>query len=464
VRFTASCALLVAVILAAPGGHRLTSYEGQASASQEGARPGIDWPQFRGISASGVAEGFALPVRWNADTGENVRWKAAVPGLAHSSPVVWRDMVCASTAVAVNKEEALKVGLYGDITSVDDTTPLSWEVHCFDKKTGARRWHAVAHKGVPKIKRHPKGTHANSTLATDGRHIVALFGSEGLFAYDMSGTLLWKKDLGTLTSAFFMAPEAQWGFASSPIISGDLVVVQADVLKGSFLAAFDVESGKEIWRTPRNDYPTWSTPSVHAAGGRTQVIVNGFSHIGGYDLRTGKEIWRMKGGGDIPVPTPVFLRDLAFITNAHGPAAPIFAVRTSATGDISLPPGTQTSAHVAWSQQREGAYMQTPLIYGDHLYVCRDNGVFGVYEAGTGKRLYQQRLADGRTGFSASAVAGDGKVYYTSEDGSVFVVKAGPAFEQLAENVLGETAMATPAISEGTIFWRTRTRIVAVGR
>ena len=173
-------------------------------------------------------------------------------------------MVCVTTAVAQSKEEALKVGLYGDITPVDDATPLSWEVHCFDKKNGARRWSAVAHKGIPKIKRHPKGTHANSTLATDGRRLVAMFGSEGLFAYDIKGKLLWRKDLGLLESGFFQVPEAQWGFASSPVIHGDRVIVQADVLKGSFLAAFDVATGRELWRTARNDYPTWSTPTVHS--------------------------------------------------------------------------------------------------------------------------------------------------------------------------------------------------------
>ena len=434
------------------------------TSAQEKPRVGVDWPQFRGIDAGGVAEGFPLPLRWNIESGENVRWKVAVPGLAHSSPIVWRDMVCVTTAVAQNKEQALKVGLYGDITPVDDATPLSWEVYCFDRKTGAKRWDAVARKGVPRIKRHPKGTHANSTLATDGRYLIAMFGSEGLYAYDLRGKLLWKKDLGVLESGFFEVPSAQWGFASSPVIHGDLVIVQADVLKGSFLGAFDVATGKDIWRRARNDYPTWSTPAVHVANGRTQVIVNGFKHVGGYDLRTGKELWRMKGGGDIPVPTPILRRDLVFITNAHGPAAPIFAVRTSATGDISLAEGTQASDHIVWSQPREGAYMQTPLVYGDHLYICRDNGVLSVYEAETGRRLYQQRLADGRTGFSASAVAGDGKVYYTSEDGSVLVIRAGPVFEQLAENVMGETAMATPAISEGTIFFRTRTRLVAVGK
>ena len=385
-----------------------------------------------------------------------------MPGLSHSSPIVAGDLVCVTTAVAQGKEEALTVGLFGDIAPVTDATPLSWEVHCFDKRSGARRWSAVAHTGVPRVKRHPKGTHANSTLATDGRRLVAMFGSEGLFAYDTSGTLLWRKDLGLLESGFFEVPAAQWGFGSSPVIHEDRVIVQADVLNGSFLAAFDVATGREIWRTARNDYPTWSTPTVHAANGRTQVIVNGFQHVGGYDMATGGELWRMKGGGDIPVPTPVVYRDLVIVTSAHGPAAPIFAVRVGATGDISLTGGAQTNRHVAWSQPRDGAYMQTPIVYGEQLYVCRDNGVLTVYDATTGRRLYQQRLGNGTGGFSASAVAGDGKVYYASEDGSVLVLKAGRVFERIATNEMGETLMATPAISEGTIFFRTRTRLVAV--
>lgn len=433
-------------------------------AAQQAPRPGVEWPQFRGIAANGVAEGHALPTTWNVEHKTNVRWSVPIPGLSHSSPVVWGDTVCVTTAVAVGKDEALKVGLYGDIEPVTDATPLSWEVHCVDKKSGAKRWSAVAHKGVPRVKRHPKSTHANSTVATDGRVLVAMFGSEGMYAYDLQGgKLLWKKDLGVLQSGFFQVPAATWGFASSPVIHEGRVLVQADVLNGSFLAAFNLADGHEVWRTRREDYPTWSTPAVHVANGRAQVIVNGFKHVGGYDFQTGKELWRMKGGGDIPVPTPIIRRDLVFVTNAHGPAAPIFAVRASATGDISLPDNATANDHIVWSQRREGAYMQTPILYGDHLYVCRDNGVLSVFEAETGKRVYQQRLADGRTGFSASAVAGDGKIYYTSEEGSVFVIKAGATFEQLAENPLGETAMATPAISEGAMFFRTRTRLVAVG-
>jgi outer membrane protein assembly factor BamB len=425
-------------------------------------RQGVDWPSFRGIDARGLGDGKNTPVAWNITNGQGVKWKTPVAGLGHSSPIVWGDLVCVSTATS-DGEQSLKVGLYGDIAPVNDDTPKAWKVVCVDKRSGAVRWERELHRGVPAVKRHTKATHANSTLATDGERIVAFLGSEGLHALDMKGQPLWKKDFGVLESGFFMFPAAQWGFASSPVIHDGLVIVQADVFKGSFVGAFDAKTGKVIWRTPRSDVPTWSTPAVVTGPGPAQVVVNGWRHIGGYDLETGKELWRMKGGGDIPVPTPIAAHGLIFITNAHGPASPIFAVKPTATGDISLAGDARTNDHIAWSQNREGAYMQTPLVYGDYLYVCRDNGVLSVYDARTGERKYQQRLADGKTGFTASAVAANDKIYFTSEEGSVYVIKAGPVFELLAENTLGETAMATPAISEGVLFFRTRGHLVAVG-
>jgi outer membrane protein assembly factor BamB len=432
-------------------------------ASGDGAKPARDWPQFRGIAAAGVGEGRPLPSTWDASSSKGVTWKTPIPGLGHSSPVVWNDLVCVTTAISGKADVELKVGLYGDIKPVQDDTIHSWKIFCLDKRSGKVRWEQTAATGVPKIKRHTKATHASSTLATDGRFLVAMFGSEGLYCYDMKGRLAWKKDLGTLDSGFFMVPQAQWGFGSSPVIHDGRVILQADVQGGGFLASYDLAGGKEVWRTPRADVPTWSTPTVHVGTGRAQVIVNGWKHIGGYDLRTGKEIWRLRGGGDIPVPTPVVSGDLVYVTNAHGSAAPVYAIRTTATGDITLAEGQTTSEHIAWSQMRDGAYMQTPLVYGDLLYVCRDSGVLSVYRAKTGERLYQQRLSDGRTGFTASAVAGDGKVYYTSEEGDIYVLKAGPTFELLSKNAMGEVCMATPAISDGALYFRTRGHVVAVG-
>jgi len=264
-------------------------------AAAQAPRPGVDWPQFRGAQASGVAEGFEAPVRWNAETGENIRWTTPIPGLGHSSPIVWGDLVCVTTADS-GEDDELKVGLYGDIESVANDQPQRWEVRCLDKGTGGERWTAVAHQGVPARARHPKSSHASSTLATDGIHLVAMFGSEGLFAYELdTGRELWTVDLGVLGSGYFRAPTALWGFAASPVIHDGLVVIQADILRGSFLAAFDVATGDERWRVDRDDVPTWSTPTVHVVNGRAQIVVNGFRHIGGYDLKTGDELWRMVG-------------------------------------------------------------------------------------------------------------------------------------------------------------------------
>ncbi len=438
------CLLVLAGLLAA----------GAASAMEP------QWPGFRGRAAQGLAAGGA-PTRWDMASG--VLWKARIPGLGHSSPVVAGDLVCVTTAISGKPDAGLRVGLYGDVEPMQDPTEHQFKVFCLDRKSGGVRFERTAARGVPKVKRHPKSTHASSTMAADSKRLVAMFGSEGLYAYDHAGALLWSKDLGLLDSGFFAAPEAQWAFGSSPVLHDGKLIVQADVQKGSFLAAFDAATGRELWRTPRADVPTWSTPTVHAWSGRAQVVVNGFKHIGGYDLATGKEIWRMAGGGDIPVPTPVAAHRLLFITNAHGGSAPIYAVRETAAGDVSLKAGTSSNAGVLWSQNRDGGYMQTPLVYGDLLYVCRHNGALGVYEAKTGKRLYQQRLGDGAAGFTASPVAADGKVYYTSEDGDVYVLKAGPEFSLLATNKLGEVTLATPAIVDGVIFFRTRDHLLAIG-
>jgi outer membrane protein assembly factor BamB len=355
----------------------------------------------------------------------------------------------------------LRDGLYGDVESVEDASSHEWRVLCYDKRTGALLWERTAVQGVPRVKRHPKATQANATPALDEHHVAALLGSEGLVVYDARGKLLWKKDLGLLNAGFFRDPAAQWGHASSPVIHDGRVMVLADVQEGSFLAVFDLDSGRELWRTPRADVPTWGTPTVHVANDRAQVVVNGWKHIGGYDLDTGRELWRMRGGGDIPVPTPVEAHGLFFITNAHGGSAPIFAVRTSASGDVSLAGEQASNAAIAWSQPRDGGYMQTPLVYRGLLYVCRDNGVLSVFDAVSGRRHYQQRLAAGG-GYTASAVAADGKVYYTGEDGDVHVLRAGETFELLATNPLGEVTLATPAISEGVLYFRTRGHLVAV--
>ena len=427
-------------------------------------RPGVDWPQFRGIGAAGVAEGFSLPTEWSVAEGRNVAWKTDVPGLGLSSPVVWGNDLFVSTSISGKKDAGLKVGLYGDVRPVEDDTEHEWRIYALDKKTGKVKWQQTVHKAVPKIKRHTKASHANSTLATDGERLIAFFGSEGLYAYDMKGKQLWKKDLGVLDAGWFTAPQMQWETGSSPVIHDGKVIIQADVQKDSFLAVFDIKTGNEIWRITRTDVPTWGTPTIHQVNGQAQILVNGFRHSGAYDFKTGKEIWKMSGNGDIPVPTPVVSDGMIYITNAHGPMSPVYAIKDTATGDISLPSGTDKTAHVAWSILKGGGYMCTPLVYRGLVYIIGYNGVLTVYDAKTGDRKYQQRLLENTaSAFTSSPVGNDGKVYVASEDGQLIVLRAGPTFERIAQNDMGASVLATPAISEGRLLVRTQGQIIAIG-
>ncbi|MGD2108311.1 MAG: PQQ-binding-like beta-propeller repeat protein [Phycisphaerae bacterium] len=422
-----------------------------------------NWPQFRGPAARGVMDGKPLPTAWDVKTGENIRWKTAIPGLAHASPIVWGDRIFTVTAATEGPEPYLRVGRYGESPDHPEKIVHEFRVYCFDRTSGKILWHKTAHSGIPKVKRHIKSTHANSTPATDGEHVVAFFGSEGLYCFDMDGKLLWNKDLGLLDSGAFNAPEVQWAFGSSPVIHDGQVITQCDVNNQSFIASFDVATGEENWRTPRDVSAGWGTPTVHSGGGRTQVIANGYRWMGGYDFATGKELWRLSGGGDVPVPTPYVADDLIFITNAHGPLNPIYAIRSNATGDITLKGGKDANEFIAWSRPRRGCYIPTTIVYGGQLYVADDKGILTAYRATTGEQVFRKRVAGKFGSYSASPVAGDGKLYLTDESGEIWVVKAGSEFELLANNQMGEECLATPAIADGTIYWRTRRHLVAVG-
>ena len=387
-----------------------------------------------------------------------------LPGLGHSSPIVWGDRIFLTTAVRVGGDQDLRVGLYGDIDPVDDEGSFRWQLVAVDRASGKIVWEKTLHEGAPRIRRHTKSSHANSTPATNGEHVVAFFGAEGLYCYDVEGEFIWKKDLGVLDSGYFRVPAAQWGFGSSPVIHDGKVVVQCDVQKDSFVAVFDLKDGSEIWRTPRDDVPGWATPAIHGEGDAAQVILNGYRHSGGYDLATGDEIWRIRGGGDIPVPTPVVAGDLVFLTSAHGRSRPIYAVKLSAKGGVTPGSPDAPGDHLAWYRERAGNYMQTPIVYRGLAYFCYDNGVLACYSARTGERHYKHRLGGGGRGFTASPVAGDGKIYFTSEPGDVFVLRAGTELHIEATNSLGDIAMATPAVASGVLYFRTRSGLIAVGR
>jgi outer membrane protein assembly factor BamB len=426
------------------------------------AIPG-NWPSFRGPHASGVADGQMPPTTWDAEKGHNIVWKTPVPGLGHSSPIVWGNRVFVTTAISGDPQSKLRPGQYGDVDSVKDLSVHSWRVYCLDKSDGHILWEALAHEGVPKIKRHMKSSHANPTPATDGARVVACFGSEGLFCYDVSGKLLWKRDLGVLDSGWFYDPDYQWGFASSPIIYRNLVIVQCDIGKNSFIAAYQLEDGSRVWQTPREEVPSWGTPTLCQGKTRTEVVTNATKYIRGYDPLTGKELWRLGHNSEITVGTPVCGHDLIFVTGGYPPIRPVYAVRVGAMGDISLAKGKTANEYIAWSNDKNGTYMPTPIVYGDHLYTCNNNGLATCYEAKTGKQIYQRRIG-GRGGFTSSPVAADGRLYFTSEEGGVLVVKAGANYELLATNPMGDVCMATPAISDGMIFIRTQHHVFGIAR
>jgi outer membrane protein assembly factor BamB len=422
-----------------------------------------NWPQFRGPSSSGVDDSKEAPLEWNVAEGKNVKWRTPVAGLAHASPIVWGDRVYTISAVGPRKAD-LKVGLYGDIKAADDQDEHEWRVVALERGSGKVIWEKLGHKGFPKVKRHTKASHANSTPATDGERIVAIFGSEGLFCFDKQGDLIWKKDLGPMDAGFFAVPSAQWGFASSPIIHEGRVIVQCDVQTNSFLAAFDLKDGREIWRTARRDVPTWSTPNVAAVSGRKVILANGWHQISGYDFATGKEIWTLDGGGDIPTPTPIFGGELAYFTSAHGKSRPMRAIRLDAKGTITPGDVADTNAAIVWVHPRSGNYMQTPILVGENLFGCADNGVLTCFDAKSGKIHFSERLTPGNEGFTASPVSDGKKIFFSSENGNVIVVPAAEKFSVISTNKLGETCMASPALANGVLYFRTREHLVAIGK
>jgi outer membrane protein assembly factor BamB len=429
-----------------------------------------DWPAFRGRGSSGIAEGAQLPTVWRVEDGQGVRWTRPIPGVALSSPIVFGDRVFVTTAIPSREDDVtFRTGrdaqsvVDAENRSTRDDVPFSWRVYALDRHTGKILWERVAHEGIPRTQRHVAQTQANSTPATDGRHLVVWFGSEGLFCYDMNGKLLWRKDLGPLSSGYIVDPSYEWNVASSPIIYKDRVIVQADLLKNSFIAAFDVKTGNEVWRTARDEVPSWSTPVVYEGPSRTELITAAPNFARGYDPGTGKELWRLGKHSVYSAPSPVAGDGLIVITSGStGVIKPIYVLRPGASGDITLGDDETSNEWVLWSTLRGGGFPATPLLYRGVLYVTTGS-IVTAYQANSGARLYQERLTRGGS-FTASPVAGDDKLYFASEDGEVVVIKAGPAFERLAVNSMGALILATPAIAPDMIIFRTQHQVVAVGQ
>jgi len=424
-----------------------------------------NWPCFRGPGARGIADGYPTRSTWNADpTAGNltgVLWRTEVPGLGHSSPIIWGDHIFVATAVRLSGKASLRIGYYGDVRTAQDNDEQKWMVLCFDKKTGKRVWDRMVRTSKPATERHEKSSHANTTLITNGERLVAFFGSEGLYCFDLKGKLLWTKDLGVINNSWH---GIGWGYSSSPTMYGDRIVLLCDDPKDPFLAAFHLSDGKQIWRTWRKGAceGSWGTPLIYNDGARTQVVTNGWPFIVSYDLENGKELWRLRGGGDIPIPTPFVADGLIVVSNAHGGKAPLFAIRPTARGDISLADGATSNDSVVWSAPNGGSYISTPVVYNGYIYLANFNGLLRCFDFKNGQKVYESRLGVD-VSCSSSLVAADGKVYCATEQGTVHVIKAGPTLEVIAKNELGEPCLATPAISQGVIYFRTASNLIAVG-
>ncbi len=423
-----------------------------------------NWPQFRGPEGLGIAEGFPTRTAWNVDPAsgkpEGMMWRTEIPGLGHSSPIIWKDQIYLATAVPKSGKPSLRIGTYGDIGPAKDDEEQRWLIQSFDKKSGKLKWEQMIRSAKPSTVRHEKASHANTTLVTDGNRLVGFFGADGLYCLDMKGKVLWQKDLGRINVTW---KNIAWGYSSSPAMHKDRIVVQCDDPKDPFVAALSLSDGSEVWRTSRKGVceNSWGTPLIHDDGERTQVVANGYPYIVSYDLATGQELWRLRGGGDIPIPTPFVADGKIVLSNAHGGKAPLFAVRTSAKGDISLTDGATSNESVVWSSPNGGSYISTPVVYGGYIFLANYNGVLRCFDFKTGEKMFEERLGTDAT-CSASLVAADGKIYCPTEQGIVYVFKAGPKLEILARNDMAEPCLATPAISQGVLYFRTSVSLIAI--
>ena len=424
-----------------------------------------NWPSFRGDGSAGNGDGQRAVAEWDVASGKNIKWKTPIPGVAVSSPIVWGNRIFATTSISKAGDNSFRTGLYGDVKPVDDLSPHEWKIYSLDKATGKILWERSAVTGAPRTKRHTKSSQASSTPVTDGRRVVAVFGSAGvMIAWDYTGKELWRVNLGTLDSGWFFDPSFQWGHSSSPIIYRNSVILQADVQKGSYVAAWDVATGKPLWKTERADeISTWGTPTIaRTADGRDVLVTNG-TKVRGYDPASGKQLWTLGPNSEITIGTPVAGNGLVYVTGGYPPVRPIYAIRPGAEGDISLQKGQESNQSIAWSNMTEGTYIPTPLLYDGYLFTLNINGIVTAYDPQTGKRAFRGRVGVGGA-FSASPVGADGRLYISSEDGEVYVISATPDLKQIAKNDMKEVIMATPAVSDGLIVLRTIGHLYGIGQ
>ncbi|MGH9875158.1 MAG: PQQ-binding-like beta-propeller repeat protein [Pyrinomonadaceae bacterium] len=419
------------------------------------ARTNASWPQWRGPSGQGTSDEKNLPTQWSANM--NIKWKTSIAGRGHSSPIVWGNKIFLTTAIEgalVPGAKAVKhmypEGEFLHPDSVGADHKHLFKVICLDRQTGKILWEQTAFEGTPYDDRHRKSSFAAATPATDGKYVYAYFGTEGLYAYDMKGKLAWKVDLGKIGTVGM-------GTGTSPILHENLVIVQCDEEfgEGSFIVGVEKKTGKEVWRTPRKKIEvSWSTPLLVRTARRAELITSGNEAIVAYDPATGKELWRHKGVDSNAIPSPVANSELVFVS-AGFPAKIAMAITLGGAGDLM--------DKVVWKYEKGTAYVPSPILYGDYLYLTTDRGILTCLDARTGEVKYEGGRVPVPATFTASPIAFEGKILMTSEDGDTFVIKAGPKHEILATNTVGEPVYASPAVADGNIFIRGEKNLYCIG-
>ena len=416
-----------------------------------------NWPQWRGPDGSGVSNEKNLPTEWSPT--KNIKWKTAIEGRSHSSPIVWGNRVFLTTAIegaVVPGAKAVKHVIEGDKEflhpdSVGADHKHTFKVLCIDRDSGKILWQSTAWEGTPYDNRHRKSSYAASTPTTDGKLVYAFFGTEGLYAYDFKGNLAWKAQLGNLGTVGM-------GTGTSPILFENLVIVQCDAENGeaSFIVALDKKTGKEVWKTARKVQVSWSTPILVRTATRAELITSGTEFLISYDPATGKELWRHKGVESNAIPSPVANSEMAYLV-AGFPAKIAYAIKLGQNGDLTGTP------NVPWKYEKGTAYVPSPILYGDYLYLTTDRGILTCIDAKTGEVKYEGGRIPIPATFTASPVAFENKILMTSEDGDTFIIKAGPKHEILGTSSVGEPVYASPAIADGRIFIRGEKNLYCIG-
>lgn len=405
-----------------------------------------NWAQWRGQDASGISAETSLPTEWSAS--KNIRWKTAIPGSGHSSPIVWGNRVFVTTSIegaVIPGAEAVKHYQKGQPyvhpDSVGADHSYTMKLVCLDARSGKVLWQQTAYEGRVYDNRHRKNTYASTTPVTDGKYVYLSFEAEGLYCYDFNGRQIWKTSLGKIA-------KGGMGYGTSPVLFGNLVILQCDQDsgEGSFIAAVNKATGKEVWRTARRHRRSWATPLLIKTAERAELIASGAESVIAYDPATGKELWRAPGVVSNPIPSPVTGHGLV-IVSAGSQDKRAYAIKLGGSGDLTNTP------NMVWSYDKATAYVPSPILYGEYLYLLTDAGLITCMEVRTGKVVYQSRLPVPAK-FTASPVAFDGKILLTSEDGDSFIVRAGEVLEVLQTNSLNEPVYASPALAGGRIFLR----------